>query len=741
VSEWAVLDPRPVNYRESQVAGVLLGPDVRSAIGVVHGDRVRISTERGRSVLGRVSTGTDEPAMGSIRVDRFTRQALKAYPHEKVTVEAATPGPAVEVGLIPGIDMSSRFDPQLVPMLKRVLVAEQVAVRPGMLLYVRLPDGLAGITYDVHVVHGDGSDEGVITADTTIWMIDDEHHHGPGDHDHDHAHTAETVLDTTFEDVGGLTDQIREVREFVELPLVFPQVYRQLGINPPRGVVFYGAPGTGKTLLARSVANEVNARLFYINGPDVVGTFSGETEANLRKVFAEASLNPPSIIFIDEVDALAPFRRMAATQSDARSVTQLLALLDGLKQAEGVLVVGTTNRIEAIDPALRRAGRFDREIYFPTPTAEAREHILRIQTREMPLDDAALAALPEIARRAYGYVGADLMELSREAGLNALRRASAQFVDAPSVASYPDADDLVVRREDLEAALATVRPAAMRESLIAHPAVTWSDIGGLTHIKKRLRDLVEKPLRHPEVFARAGLSSTLGVLLHGLPGTGKTLLAQAVARESGVNFLPVHGPEIFSQWLGESEESVRHIFTVARRSAPCLVFFDQLDAVVPKRSDLEHEGTRAPQRVVNQLLAELDGLEPRSQVTVMGATNRIAMVDPAALRPGRFGVHLHVGPPGPEDRAEILRIHLGAPEGTDVDELVEHLVPRTDGLVGADLAFLCQSAKLAALDAVDFAGDPVLRTAHFEAALAERATGTVADTALGAARQPRAEGR
>ena len=723
----ALVDARPVDYREAQLCAVILGADVRAELAADVGDVVRIRTERGRSVLCRVAaSSSDEPDAGSVRIDRFTRQALKAYPHEQVTLERADPGPARELALVPGLDMSQRFDPKLVPTLRRALADQQVAVRPGMLLYVRLPDGLAGVTYEVHFVapaeDGAEGNEGVVTGETTIWLVQDDHHHGPGDHEHDHDKVSETVLDTTFEDVGGLTGQIREVREFVELPLIFPQVYRQLGINPPRGVIFHGAPGTGKTLLARSVANEINAELFYINGPEVVGTFSGETEANLRKVFAEASLNPPSIIFIDELDAIAPARRMATSTTEARTVTQLLALLDGLKRAEGVLVIGTTNRVEAIDPALRRAGRFDREIHFPSPGTEAREQILRVQTREMPLADDALAALPAIAERAYGFVGADIMELSREAGLNALRRASTRFVEAPSMASYPAAEDLVVTGADFEAALRSVQPAAMRESLITYPSVTWADIGGLEHVKSRLQDLVEKPLRHPEVFERIGLSSNLGVLLYGPPGTGKTLLAQAIARQSGVNFLPIQGPELFSQWLGESEESVRHIFDVARRSAPCIVFFDQLDAVIPQRSDLEHEGTRAPQRVVNQLLAELDGMESRSQVIVIGATNRMSMVDPAALRPGRFGVHLHVGPPEDAGRAEILRIHLADAAldgGLTIDEVIAHLVPRTAGLTGADLAFLVQNAKLAALDLDQAEPDPRLDLATFDAVLSE----------------------
>lgn len=719
MSHQAVLDPRPIDYRESRICTVLLASDVRAALEAKDGDVVRISTERKRSVLCRVSGSLHDLGAGSARIDRFTRQALKAFPHEQVTLEITHPKPTTELALFPNIDMSHRYDPKIAPLLRQILSDQQVAVSTGMMLYVRSPDGLAGTAYDVHFVEGG---EGVVTKDTTLWLVQGDHDHGPEDHIHDDDRRSETVIDTTFEDVGGLAAQILEIREFVELPLIFPQVYRQLGINPPRGVIFYGAPGTGKTLLARSVANEINAHLFYINGPEVIGTYSGETEANLRKIFAEASSNPPSIIFIDELDAIAPVRRTASSHSDARSVTQLLTLLDGLTRAEGVIVIGTTNRIEAIDPALRRAGRFDREIYFATPSVDAREQILRVHTREMPLDDGAIGGLRDIAERAYGFVGADLMELSREAGLNALRRASTQFIELPSLASYPASEDLVVTNEDFETALHNVHPAAMRESLITFPAITWNDIGGLEHVKERLRDLVERPLRHPEIFARVGLSSNLGVLLYGPPGTGKTLLAKAIARESGANFLPIQGPELFSQWLGESEESVRHIFNVARRASPCIVFFDQLDAVAPKRSELEHEGTRAPQRVVNQLLAELDGMEQRSQVIVIGATNRLSMVDPAALRPGRFGVHLQVGLPDRSDREAILRIHLrdvSSMKDLEMNRLVERLAVSTEGLSGADLAFLCQTAKLAAIEANQLTHDPRLGIAHFDTALAE----------------------
>ena len=719
----ATVHPQPSAYADQRSGAVYIGASIAEADDIVAGSFVRISTRRGRTVVGRIAGVLDRAQGPVVQFDRFARQALKAFPHEHVNVERVDLAPARQVILTPAIEVPVGNMQQLIYAVKGVLAEQQAPVREGMLLYVKLPDGLAGITYDVHGVAGG---EGYVDPQTAVFLsFGDDHEHGDeeGGHRHEHQRAAERIIDTTYEDVGGLTDQIRAVRELVELPLLFPQVYRQLGIAPPRGVIFYGAPGTGKTLLARSVANEIYARFTYINGPEIVGTYSGQTEENLRKVFGEASLQPPSIIFIDEIDAIAPPRGSAGTLSDLRAVTQLLALMDGLKRAEGVVVIGTTNRIEAIDPAMRRAGRFDREVYFPTPSVPAREQILRVHTREMPLSSDALAFLPEVARRAHGFVGADLMELSREAALAALRRAAGEFLDSPSLASYPKPADLVVTSADLEDALQRVRPAALRESLLADPGIAWSDVGGLADIKKRLRDLIEQPLRTPEAFARLGLATNLGVLLYGPPGTGKTLLAKAIASRAGVNFIPVQGAELFSQWLGESEEGVRRLFRTAHRSAPCIIFFDQLDAIAPRRAIGDGDGTRAPARVLNQLLAELDGMEQRSNVLVIGATNNVDIVDPAALRPGRFGVHLYVGLPNATDRAEILRIHLrdaALETGLDSDTLVEHLVACSDGLSGADLAFVCQSAKLRALDRAEHA----LAQDDFDAALRESALQT-----------------
>jgi transitional endoplasmic reticulum ATPase len=521
--------------------------------------------------------------------------------------------------------------------------------------------------------------------------------------------------DLTFEDFGGLHEQLRLVRELVELPLRFPALFRDVGILPPKGVLLFGPPGTGKTHLSRALANEVEASFYQINGPEIVGTSYGETEGNLRRIFSEATHHAPSLILVDEVDAIAPKRAQVGTQSDTRMVTQLLASMDGLRRSDGVIVVGTTNRIDAVDPALRRPGRFDREIYFAPPDSTGRHEILQIHAREMPLSGAAVDHLAAIAERTPGYVGADLMELCREAGLSALRRS------VPRTAAHHElpaqALSVHVEPRDFDDAVLRVRPSATRQAAASPLGVRWSDIGGHEAVKERLRALVELPSKYPERFASLHLEPPTGILLYGPPGTGKTLLVRALATETNANFVVVNGAEIFSQWVGESEEAIRQVFIVARQLAPAIVFVDQLDAIARSRQAREDDGTAA--RVVTQLLGELDSVRGLGGVIVIGATNRVDLVDPSVLRAGRLGTHVFVGLPDEGDRRAVLRVLLdGAPfrSAAERTAVIATYAKRTEGLSGAGLRQLVDEAKLIALRGGR--SRPVLRRASFEEALA-----------------------
>lgn len=697
----AVVDRSTTEYASSSKCLVYLDPLLMERHGLAPGDLLKIRSQRGRTVLSRLAVPLDQDrGAGTVRLDRFLRQATKARLNEEVELERSSASPVRKVVLIPAIDVFSAHN--LVDHLRQTFADNQTPVAPGSVLYATFPHSVAGTTYTVYAVE---EGPGVITPDTEIQL------------DHAESHTSEGSFDVTFEDVGGLDNQIALVRELVQLPLQMPYVYRQLGISPPRGIIFYGPPGTGKTHLARAIANEVQARFYYINGPDIVGTLYGETESNLRKMFNEAAHHAPSIIMIDELDALAPKRGETGAHSDTRAVTQLLSLLDGLKKVEGVVVIGTTNRIEAIDTALRRPGRFDREVFFGPPDARGRYAILQIHSREMPLTDEALDYLPKVAEATIGYVGADLMELCREAGLEALRR-NRTVVRNHLGAFRFEAGQLEVTKSDFDAALSRIRPSAMREIMVTIPDTRWQDIGGLTEIKQRLRELIEFPLTRPDLFNGMGITPPRGILLYGPPGTGKTLLARAVAHECQVNFLSIEGPEIFTKWLGESEEAVRHIFRVARQVAPAIVFFDQLDAIAPKRGgDTE---SRTSERVVNQLLTELDGMEPLGGIVVLAATNRIDLIDPSVLRPGRFDTHIYVPLPDTAARTEILSLFLkGLPLAPDLsqDDLIHDLVERTEGFSGAELRALCDEAKILALRRAGFAGTTPLQSSDLQEAL------------------------
>ncbi|MEM3405386.1 MAG: CDC48 family AAA ATPase [Candidatus Pacearchaeota archaeon] len=522
----------------------------------------------------------------------------------------------------------------------------------------------------------------------------------------------EKVPDVTYEDIGGLTEEIKKIREMVELPLKHPEIFEKLGIEPPKGVLLYGPPGTGKTLLAKAVANESEANFILINGPELMSKFYGESEKNLRDKFEEAEKSAPSIIFIDEIDAIAPKREETVGEVERRVVSQLLTLMDGLKSRGKVIVIGATNRPNAIDPALRRPGRFDREIAINVPDKKGRLQILKIHTRGMPL--AKDVNLEEIAEKTHGFVGADLASLAKEAAMAVLRRTLPKIKMEEEKIPKEILESMEVTKKDFQEALKNVRPSAMREVLVETPNVKWNDIGGLDNIKQELKEAIEWPIKHPEIFDRMGIEPPKGVLLYGPPGTGKTLLAKAVANESEANFILVKGPELLSMWVGKSEEGVRKIFERARQVAPCVIFFDEIDSLAARRGlDI---GSRVHDQVLNQLLAEMDGLEELRGVVVIGATNRPDILDPALLRPGRFDRLLLVTPPLKEGRLQILKIHTrGMPLAKDVN--LEEIAEKTEGYVGADLEAVCREAALLALR--DDINIKEVKKKYFEKALAK----------------------
>ncbi|MCW1292826.1 MAG: CDC48 family AAA ATPase [Candidatus Parvarchaeota archaeon] len=502
------------------------------------------------------------------------------------------------------------------------------------------------------------------------------------------------IRQVSYEDIGGLDDAVSKIREMVEIPLRHPEIFMRLGIEPPKGVLLYGPPGTGKTLLARAVASESGASFFSINGPEIISKWVGDAEKRLREIFENAEKNAPSIIFIDEIDAIAPKREESTGEVEHRVVSQLLTLMDGLKGRGNVIVIAATNRPNAIDPALRRPGRFDREIYIGVPDEKGRLQILKIHTRKVPLDKEV--NLEYLAKVTHGFVGADLEALVKEAAMNAIRR----NIDALNISKDEKIprnvlENLYVTMSDFEEALRFVRPSAMREVLIERPNVKWEDIGGLDAVKQRLIEVVEWPLKYPNAFKELGISAPKGVLLYGPPGTGKTLLARAVAGETEYNFILVKGPEIFSKYVGESERNIREIFDRAKRVAPSIIFIDEIDAIAASRDGSEEN--RVESQVVNALLNELDGLEPLKNVIVIAATNRIELIDPAILRAGRFDEIVFVPPPSLEERKSILRVYLSKMPVADKENMIEMLAARTEGFVGADIEKLAKYAALIAL--------------------------------------------
>jgi len=559
----------------------------------------------------------------------------------------------------------------------------------------------------------------IVTDDTEIELREEAYKPEEG---------KEGMSDIHYEDIGGLGRELQLVREMIELPLRHPEIFERLGIQPPKGVLLYGPPGTGKTLIAKAVANEVDAHFSTISGPEIVSGTYGESEKKLREIFEDAQANAPAIIFIDEIDSIAPKREDTKGELERRVVAQLLALMDGLKGRGQVIVIAATNLPDSIDPALRRGGRFDREIEVGIPDKKGRLEIFQVHSRGVPLADDV--KIEEFANTTHGFVGADIALLVKEAAMHALRKIIPQIkIDEEIPSEVLDA--LRVTNEDFAEARKNVEPSAMREVLVEVPDITWKQVGGLDDVKQDLKEAVEWPLRYPEVFERLQTRPPKGILMFGPPGTGKTLLAKAVANESECNFIAIKGPELLSKWVGESEKGVREIFRKARQASPSIIFFDEIDALVPKRGSYQGS-SHVTESVVSQILTELDGMEELKNVTILAATNRPDMLDDALLRPGRLERHIYVPAPDAESRRKIFDVYLGGETGNilakDVD--VEAMVKRTDGYVGADIESLVREAKMAAMRdfIVQMAGrneqerrdaikNVMLTKAHFDAAL------------------------
>src|SRR5918994_3057787 len=497
----------------------------------------------------------------------------------------------------------------------------------------------------------------------------------------------------TYEDIGGLGDAVARVREMIELPLRHPELFKRLGVEAPKGVLFHGPPGTGKTLLAKAVANETNSNFSAIGGPEIMSKYYGESEEKLRSIFEQAEKNAPSIIFIDEIDSIAPKRDEVSGEVERRIVAQLLSLMDGMTSRGKVVVIAATNRINAIDPALRRPGRFDREIEIGVPNRDGRLEVLQIHTRGMPLEkDVNLEKLADIS---HGFVGADLQALAKEAAIRALRRVLPEINLFSESIPLETLKKIVVRMQDFMDVIKEMEPSAMREVFVEVPDIKWEDIGGLSSIKQELQEAVEWPLKYNQIFTYSDATPPKGILLYGPPGTGKTLMAKAAANESEANFISIKGPELLSKWVGESEKGVREIFRKARQAAPCIIFFDEMDAITPARGG-NFGDSHVTERVISQFLTELDGLEILTNVVVIGATNRPDIIDPALLRPGRFDRILYVPPPDRDSRLQIIKIHTKKKHlAEDID--INRLADATDGYTGADIASLSSAAVMLAL--------------------------------------------
>jgi len=649
-----------------------IDPAIAEILGISNGDVVTIEGKR-KTVAMAYKGGAEDENRGVVRIDGTTRRNAGVAIDEKVGVEKAVAVNASKVSFAPTEPLKIMGGEQY---LKQRLMG-RVLTRGDT-----LPINIMGRVFDLVVT-------AIVPAKTAVFITQDTEIHIA---DKPQAEKAAKIPRVSYEDIGGLDGEIARVREMIELPLRHPEIFDKLGIEAPKGVLLHGPPGTGKTLLAKAVASETFAHFISISGPEIMSKYYGESEENLREIFTEAEENAPSIIFIDEIDSIAPKRDEVQGELERRVVAQLLATMDGLEARGKVVVIGATNRANALDPALRRPGRFDREIEIGIPNRDARRAVLQIHTRGMPL--AKDVDLDRIADLTHGYVGADLAALCKEAAMNALRKLLPQIDLDQDFVPAELLNSIRIEPDDFEQAFREMVPSVMREVMLETPDVSWEDIGGLDDAKQQLVEVVEWPLKFPGLYKHMDASPPKGILLYGPSGTGKTLLAKAVAHEAQANFISVKGPEFLSKWVGESERAVRETFRKARQAAPCIVFFDELDSIAPNRGT--GSDAKVTERVISQILTEMDGLEELHNVTVIAASNRPDLIDPALLRPGRFSRHILIPPPDEAARKAIFRIHLqGKPVSQDVD--IGRLASRTDTYSGAEIANVVNEAVMLAI--------------------------------------------
>jgi transitional endoplasmic reticulum ATPase len=665
-------------------------------LGVRTGDIIQIKGKRLTAAIAWPAYQGDK-GHEIIRMDGRIRRNAGISLSEKVSVSRANEEPAKNVTLAP-TSVPIRPEPRFEEFVKRKLLNCPVTVQDT----VFIPILGRAIPFKVTSIKPAGT---VVVQHSTVLAIAEK---PTGD-----IVGASAV---TYEEIGGLSDAIQRIREMVELPMKHPEIFKRLGIDPPRGLILHGPPGTGKTLLAKAVASESEANFVHINGPEIMSKFYGESEQKLRKLFEEAEENAPSIIFIDELDAIAPKREDVQGEVERRVVAQLLATMDGLKSRGQVIVIGATNRVNALDPALRRPGRFDREIEIGVPDETGRLEVLHIHSREMPLttEGEETVDLQKLAKITHGFVGADLQALCREAAMKALRRYLPQLNLADDEIPQDVLDQLEVTNGDFVGALKEIQPSAVREVFIEVPNVKWTDIGGLEDVIQELVEVVEWPLKKPEAFRRLGINPPKGVLIYGPPGCGKTLLARAVATESEANFISVKGPELISKWVGESEKAIREIFRKARTASPSIIFFDEVDAIAPARGGGGSGDFHHSERVISQLLTEMDGLESMKDVVVIAATNRPELIDKALLRTGRFDRFVNVDAPDAKSRKAIFEIYM-ANMPLDDDVSIKKLVDLTEFYVGGDIEAICREAGMRALR--DNMDTEIVSWKHFEAAI------------------------